>query len=143
MRLPKHRQRMSVNNPMKNSEIAKKVSRKLKGKKRPNQIGPLNNSSKPEVIEKIRKKLKNRDSYWMKGDNNWMKTAEHRQRMAVDNPMYNPNSIKKLKESKTGIKHKLKTCPHCNKEGGFANMTRYHFDNCKLKGKISVQITIK
>lgn len=25
------------------------------------------------------------------------------------------------------------TCPHCKKEGGINNMTRYHFDNCKKK----------
>ena len=24
------------------------------------------------------------------------------------------------------------TCPHCNKIGAKFNMTRYHFDNCKL-----------
>jgi len=24
-------------------------------------------------------------------------------------------------------------CPHCSKSGGQSNMTRYHFDNCKLK----------
>lgn len=23
-------------------------------------------------------------------------------------------------------------CPHCNKEGGKSNMTRYHFNNCKV-----------
>ena len=26
----------------------------------------------------------------------------------------------------------LKTCPHCNKEGSGGNMTRYHFNNCRL-----------
>ena len=25
------------------------------------------------------------------------------------------------------------TCPHCNKVGGKSNMTRFHFDKCKLK----------
>ena len=29
--------------------------------------------------------------------------------------------------------YKKATCPHCNKEGAGGNMTRYHFDNCKLK----------
>lgn len=24
-------------------------------------------------------------------------------------------------------------CPHCNKEGGQSNMTKYHFDKCKFK----------
>ena len=25
------------------------------------------------------------------------------------------------------------TCPHCSKNGGVSNMSRYHFDNCKVK----------
>ena len=27
----------------------------------------------------------------------------------------------------------IKTCPHCGKEGEVANMTRWHFENCKQK----------
>ena len=27
----------------------------------------------------------------------------------------------------------LLICPHCEKEGKGSNMTRWHFDNCKLK----------
>jgi len=27
----------------------------------------------------------------------------------------------------------LVTCPHCQKEGGVSNLTRYHFNNCKKK----------
>lgn len=29
--------------------------------------------------------------------------------------------------------HSLKICPHCGLEGKGGNMTRYHFNNCKLK----------
>ena len=32
-----------------------------------------------------------------------------------------------------GKKKPLVTCPHCGKEGGKPSMTRFHFDNCKLK----------
>ena len=28
---------------------------------------------------------------------------------------------------------KIVICPHCDKSGGYSNMTRYHFDNCKNK----------
>ena len=42
---------------------------------------------------------------------------------------------KKISESKLGKKHKIVICPHCLKEGGIANMKRYHFNNCKYKGK--------
>lgn len=31
-----------------------------------------------------------------------------------------------------GVRRKVITCPHCNKEGGNSQMKRYHFDNCKL-----------
>tara|TARA_R110000782_G_scaffold79712_1_gene158182 strand:+ start:330 stop:767 length:438 start_codon:yes stop_codon:yes gene_type:complete len=28
-------------------------------------------------------------------------------------------------------KQSIVTCPHCKKQGGASNMTRYHFDSCK------------
>jgi len=43
--------------------------------------------------------------------------------------------IRKIIEWQTGYKQKIVTCPHCNKSGGKNNMTRYHFDNCKLNKK--------
>lgn len=30
------------------------------------------------------------------------------------------------------VKHRKKTCPHCEKSGG-GNFSAFHFDNCKLK----------
>lgn len=41
---------------------------------------------------------------------------------------------KKQSESKKGVKHNLitVTCPHCGKTGAGPNMTRYHFNKCKL-----------
>lgn len=30
-----------------------------------------------------------------------------------------------------GLSQKTTTCPHCNKTGGYTNMGRWHFDNCK------------
>lgn len=41
---------------------------------------------------------------------------------------------KRMSDSKKGYKYppqKIVECPHCLKSGGKANMTRYHFDNCK------------
>lgn len=32
-----------------------------------------------------------------------------------------------------GIKQQVMKCPHCKKEGGKSNMTRWHFDKCKFK----------
>lgn len=41
----------------------------------------------------------------------------------------------KISEANKGKtwKQEAVTCPHCGKEGGSANMKRYHFDNCKNK----------
>ena len=42
---------------------------------------------------------------------------------------------KHSEETKNKISEKAKrvsTCPHCNKVGSISNMTRWHFDNCKL-----------
>jgi len=44
--------------------------------------------------------------------------------------------LKKLGGSKPGFKRKIITCPHCSKSGGNSQITRWHFDNCKLKIKI-------
>jgi hypothetical protein len=40
-----------------------------------------------------------------------------------------------LSKKLTGYKHKLVTCPSCNKIGGATTMKRWHFGNCKFKEK--------
>ena len=45
------------------------------------------------------------------------------------------DAINNYKKSRIGMKYKESECPHCGKVGGGGNMTRYHFDNCKLKNK--------
>lgn len=42
---------------------------------------------------------------------------------------------KSFSENRRGKSHNLKTviCPYCNKSGSGPNMTRYHFNNCKVK----------
>lgn len=34
-----------------------------------------------------------------------------------------------------GVKKQQVACPHCTKRGGISGMKRYHFDNCKFRGK--------
>lgn len=45
--------------------------------------------------------------------------------------------IKKTEEHKAALRKPkrmtTKTCPHCGTIGAGANMTRYHFNNCKVK----------
>lgn len=38
--------------------------------------------------------------------------------------------------TRIGIGQKRVMCPHCNKEGGYSVMSRWHFDNCRVKGNI-------
>ncbi|MFA6198895.1 MAG: HNH endonuclease signature motif containing protein [Bacteroidales bacterium] len=37
------------------------------------------------------------------------------------------------RKKRDGVDFKIVTCPHCNKEGKSIGMTRWHFENCKLK----------
>jgi len=39
----------------------------------------------------------------------------------------------KISAAHKGRIFKTAECPHCNKSGRINNMTRYHFNNCKLK----------
>jgi hypothetical protein len=52
-----------------------------------------------------------------------------------NNPMYGKNhSTKSIKKMiKNHPSKNLIKCPHCNKEIGANNYSRYHGDNCKLK----------
>jgi hypothetical protein len=58
----------------------------------------------------------------------YKRTPEHNAKLA-NSKRGRPN----LKLSEALKAKPLIMCPYCNKQGR-ANMTRYHFDNCKLKG---------
>lgn len=47
----------------------------------------------------------------------------------------NDDTKMKISNSLIGFRHDDRECPHCKKIGRGPNMTRYHFDNCKLKEK--------
>ncbi len=38
-----------------------------------------------------------------------------------------------VSKAQKGVPKRVTICPHCGKSGGVSNMTRYHFENCKLK----------
>jgi hypothetical protein len=46
---------------------------------------------------------------------------------------HNPNAIKRKAGAKPGPQEVVK-CPHCRIEGGKGQLTRYHGDNCFMKG---------
>ena len=71
----------------------------------------------------------------------------NRQQTSIESRLKMSNSQKgrkhsektKLKMSMSASKPKKKVeCPFCNKVGGQGNMMRYHFNNCKMKGKNNV-----
>lgn len=68
-------------------------------------------------------------------------------RMTENNPMSNPSTVEKMRQSnigkvaseetkrkmseiRKGKKFKIVQCPHCEKEGGESGMKSWHFDNC-------------
>jgi len=85
------------------------------------QIEEWRNNPNLEAESKGRK-IKDTSNYGKPGELNGMFGKSHSEK-----------TKEKMRKSK-GPQVKL-TCPYCNKEGGISNMKRYHFENCKLKGK--------
>jgi len=63
-------------------------------------------------------------------------SEKHRMALRVPKkikPIITQERCDNIRKSKLGLKQPKVICPHCNKEGGEAAMTRYHFNNCKTK----------
>ena len=86
----------------------------LKGKPSPLKGKPNGKKGKPSG----RKGIHTGQIPWNKGIPAWNKGISA-------GPQQNPSGPR-------GPQTKVK-CPHCGKDGGINNMTRYHFDNCKKK----------
>ena len=77
--------------------------------------------------EKTKQKIsENHNKYW-KGKKH---SEETKQKMRKPK---SEETKQKMSENKKGKKQKNIKCPHCNKEGGFCVMKRWHFNNCKIK----------
>lgn len=104
----------------------------------------------PETIEKLKEAWKKREPFSEEAKQNMSKAAkgkpkgpfskEHKRKLTEarrKRGSYSEETRRKMSESMKGknkIQKKVK-CPHCSKSGGQSNMTRYHFDNCKLKSQ--------
>jgi hypothetical protein len=97
-------------------ESKKKMSESKKGK----SSGPHSEETKQKIREGNLNKVVTQESINKQKNTkaNW--TDEQRAEF-------------KRKISETKKNAPIRTCPHCGKEGKSGNMTRYHFDNCKLK----------
>lgn len=66
------------------------------------------------------------------------RTDEFKQnRTGEKNPMFGKKGNLNPNYGKT-YSFEKKTCPHCGVTGGGGNMTRHHFDNCKLKVEVTL-----
>jgi len=105
-----------------------------------------NRSSDPEVRKKRSKSAKQTLAK-LTDEQRKEKTTEARDAILGSKILYKEGKMKKAKPGtekwnlliSSGwsttrdkvYKHKKLCCPHCNKTGGAANMTRFHFNNCK------------
>lgn len=66
-------------------------------------------------------------------------TEYHRNYLSIRNSgrKHTKEEIEKQIAAQTGKKQKIATCPHCNKTGGNALMSRWHFDKCNKNPNIS------
>lgn len=68
----------------------------------------------------------------------WITNGKENLKVSKDDEIPEGWSEGRIKLWKTGYSTKKKdkvTCPHCGKSGGKPVMKRFHFDNCKHKGK--------
>lgn len=73
----------------------------------------------PEAIASMNEK-RNNNPNWIQARKNLCLSDEARSKISAAN---------------NGRVFPEKTCPHCKKSGAGPNMTRYHFDNCKIKNR--------
>jgi len=125
------------------------LSKKLKGKPNPAVSEALTGRKRPEISAKLKGKPNPKIGNALKGQK---LSVETKKAMSDAKKGKSPNNKgkrlseqtrKKMSMSRTGqispTKNKVydkRECPHCNLIGGGPQMSRYHFDNCKLKSMI-------
>ena len=98
----------------KSEEHKRKISQALKGKPKPWLIGSRHGA----------------------GNAGKTKSEEHKEairqsKLGKQRPEFSEEWKQALKVAQA--RQPIRTCPHCSLTGKGANMTRYHFDNCKRK----------
>ena len=96
----------------------------------------------PEHRAKMGAKIKKiiKDTYWdpKQIDARSRRTAARNRTYCTGRPISEEHKRKVAESCRKrflGTTQRKTTCPHCGKEGGASNMTRYHFDNCKKVAK--------
>ena len=120
---------LNVREPGSNGKMSEESKRKIgeakKGKSRSEEtkrkISEAGKGNKNTLGHKLSEEHKRKLSEASRGNKNWL---GHK---------HSEETKRKMSEAKKGRPKPKLTCPHCNKEGGSSNMTRYHFSNCKQK----------
>ena len=117
-----------VKKPPRTEEHTKNLSKALKGRPmHPNTRKALLESITGRVVsEETRKKISEANSGVP-----FTKERCERIRKALKGRKMSDEMKQKIKDAKA--REPRRTCIHCGLEGKGANMTRYHFDNCKQK----------
>ena len=111
-------------------ETKKRKSESLKGLKK--SESHKQNMSRSAIIFQNRPEIKQLKRDFSLSEKNPARSAEVRKKISESGKISQNRSETKLKKS-LALKGKTKQCPYCKKIGGLANMTRYHFDNCRYK----------
>lgn len=128
-----------LDNPAKRADV-----RILISKNTPKKFGNDNPMKDPEIALKVSTKLKGRRNYWQDGDSNPAKRPEVRKQLSKPgntNPFYGKKHTDAFRQQTSlrfkGIPKEQVECPHCGNIGGKNTMGRWHFDNCKIKEKVA------
>lgn len=94
------------------------------------------NKGKKDVNQSKRKK-----EYW----NNWKEeNPDYKLKWKTYQKIGYSDEVRRQRSETTQKRNAVTiTCPHCNKSGQYANMKRWHFDNCKSLRKYNETIDIK
>lgn len=122
-------------------QISNKIKGMFAGEKNPRYGKHPHENLSEERIQEIKDEMSER----MSGENNpmfgrnvWLELSDEevqirKQKISNATKGKPKSETTKQRMRKPKGPQKLIVCPHCNKEGGVSNMTRYHMDNCKHK----------
>jgi len=115
----------------KHSEETKKLLRKIKvGFKHSEETKNKMIDQRKTISEETRNKMKIAHKNRTKEE---QKIISDKIKKSKEYYSHSDNTKEKISLANKGRVFEKVTCPYCGKIGGGSNMTRYHFENCKLK----------
>ena len=115
------------NNPACRPEVGRKISKTMKDRIASGQIIPHATGKKLQYVSDMM--TGNQIAKGLIWINNGVKDYRHDPK----NPMPEEYKRGRLISNNKGHVYQNRTCPHCNTSGAGGNMTRFHFNNCKMR----------